>query len=87
MSILTDSNPLTCRELVELVTDWFEGALSRQDRRRFSAHISGCEACTAYLEQMRATIDSLGSLTQDNAPPEAAEALREAFRGWSSERG
>ena len=81
----TTNTPLSCRELVELVTDYFEGALSRQDRRRFKAHVAGCDACAAYLEQMRVTIHVLGRLTEDDVPPAAADALLTAFRDWARE--
>ena len=51
MRLLTREMP--CRELVELVTGYLEGSLRRRDRRRFEAHIRGCEHCTTYVEQMR----------------------------------
>ena len=46
--------PLVCREAVELMSDFLDGALSRRDRRRLASHLAGCDACGAYLEQMRA---------------------------------
>jgi anti-sigma factor RsiW len=78
---------MSCRELVELVTDYFEGALSRADRRRFELHIQGCDACTAYLEQMRVTVEAAGALTEDDIDAAARDALLDAFRGWNRTRG
>jgi anti-sigma factor RsiW len=78
--------PMPCRELVELVTAYFEGTLSRRDRRRFEAHIAGCEHCTTYVEQMRETIELTGRLTEDDLDPEARDELLSAFRGWSEGR-
>jgi putative zinc finger protein len=75
---------LSCRELVELVTDYFEDALSRRDRKRFDRHISGCDGCTAYLEQMRGTIRATGMLTEEQVPEEARGELLGAFRGWKA---
>jgi anti-sigma factor RsiW len=77
---------LSCQELVELVTDYFEGSLRRGDRRRFDAHIAGCDGCTAYLEQMRETIRVTGRLEVESLPPQAREELLEAFRGWKESR-
>jgi anti-sigma factor RsiW len=37
---------MSCRELVELVTDYLDGALSKQDVQRFEEHIEHCDACT-----------------------------------------
>lgn len=73
---------LSCQELVELVTDYFEGALPRALRDRFDRHIEHCSGCRAYLEQMRATIAATGTLTPESLTPEAERALLEAFRGW-----
>jgi anti-sigma factor RsiW len=47
---------LACQDVVELVTDYLEGALARSDRFRFEVHLSGCPDCTEYLRQMRMTI-------------------------------
>jgi len=73
---------LSCQELVELVTDYFEGALSPDERTRFEEHVAGCGGCTRYVEQMRATIAAVGRLDAEDVPPEAEAALLEAFRGW-----
>jgi anti-sigma factor RsiW len=73
---------MPCRELVELVTDYLEGGLSRRDRKRFEAHIRGCPLCTLYLEQMRATIRTMGRLTEDSLSPEMRAELQHAFRDW-----
>jgi anti-sigma factor RsiW len=77
------SREMACQELVELVTAYFDGSLSRRDRRRFDAHIRGCEHCTAYLEQMRLLIAATGRLTEDDLEPAARDELLAAFRGWS----
>ena len=84
MSLFTREMP--CQELVELVTAYFDGALSRRDRRHFDAHISGCEHCTAYVEQMRVTIAATGRVTEEDIPPGAREELLAAFQGWGDGR-
>jgi anti-sigma factor RsiW len=76
--------PLSCRELIELVTTYDEGALSRRDRRRFDRHIAGCPHCTAYLEQMRETIRISGRLDEDRLDPAARDELLAAFRDWKA---
>ena len=84
MSLFVKEIP--CQELVELVTAYFDGSLSRADRRRFRAHIRGCDHCTAYIEQMRLMIEATGRLTEADIPPAARDELMEAFRGWKEER-
>jgi anti-sigma factor RsiW len=73
---------LSCQELVELVTDYLEGRLSAADRERFDAHIAGCDACTAYLEQMRMTLAALGHIPEESISVQAREELLLAFREW-----
>jgi predicted anti-sigma-YlaC factor YlaD len=75
---------LSCKELVELVTDYLEGRMSRLDRRRFERHLRGCSYCSAYLEQMRQVIRVLGRLTEESISPRAREELLVAFRDWKS---
>jgi anti-sigma factor RsiW len=84
VSLFTREMP--CQELVELVTAYFDGSLSRRDRRRFRAHISGCDHCTAYVEQMRLLIEATGRLREEDIQPEAREELLAAFRGWKERR-
>ena len=73
---------MTCIELVELVTDYLEGSMPADERARFDEHISGCEGCTAYLEQFRITIRLTGMLTEERIAPDARAALLDAFRDW-----
>jgi anti-sigma factor RsiW len=77
---------MACQELVELVTAYSDGSLSRSDRRRFRAHLRGCPHCTAYVEQMRMIIEATGRLTEEDIPAKARDELLEAFRGWREER-
>jgi predicted anti-sigma-YlaC factor YlaD len=73
---------LSCQELVELVTDYVEGAMPADLSERFDEHIARCKGCTRYLEQMRLTIQLTGRLTPEALTPEAERTLIEAFRSW-----
>jgi anti-sigma factor RsiW len=79
---MIDAGDLTCRELVELVTDYLEGGLPPAERARFEAHLADCPGCTTYLEQMRQTIRLLGRLTEADVAPQALEELLRVFRAW-----
>jgi hypothetical protein len=80
--VSVDVEQLSCRELVELVTDYLENALAADERARFDDHIGRCDGCTEYLRQMRRTIELTGTLSQESLSPEAERALLHAFRGW-----
>ena len=84
MSVELDD--ITCRELVELVTDYLEGALAQADRARFEEHLEICEPCVAYVEQIRLTIAASGAISDEQLDPEAREELLAAFRDWKRGR-
>jgi len=72
---------LTCQELVELVTDYLDGALTEAERMRFEAHVSACEGCDRYVDQIRTTV----ALTRDALILEEhpqIPALLSAFRDY-----
>jgi anti-sigma factor RsiW len=71
-----------CQELVELVTDYLEGRLTADDRRRFDEHLAACEPCTRYVEQFRITVRLVGRLREEDVEPAARDVLLEAFRDW-----
>lgn len=76
---------LSCRQVVELVTAYLEGALSLEDSLRFENHLTACDGCTMYVEQMRRTIELTGMLRVDDVSPEALAKLMYAFRDWQQE--
>jgi anti-sigma factor RsiW len=73
---------LVCRDVVELVTDYLEGALDVRTRARFDAHIAGCDHCSAYLVQMRMTLVVVGHLEPEDMDPHVERRLLEVFRDW-----
>lgn len=75
---------LTCHEVIEIITDYLEGALPADDRRRVEEHLAICDGCTTYLEQMRETIRLTGMLTEEQIPEDQKRDLREAFRTWTT---
>jgi anti-sigma factor RsiW len=72
---------ITCREFVELVTDYFEERLSDDARVRFEDHVELCPGCATYLEQMRTTMRLTRSVDDLERRPEVA-ALLAAFRDF-----
>jgi anti-sigma factor RsiW len=76
----------SCRQVVELVTAYLEGALSEREEVRFEEHLAMCDGCAAYLDQMRHTIALAGRLDPAAVDLEACERLVHAFRGWRDGR-
>ncbi|HSP72881.1 MAG TPA: zf-HC2 domain-containing protein [Gaiellaceae bacterium] len=73
---------LSCRELVELVTDYLERALPPEDAARFARLLALCPGCTTYVEQVRETVRQTGRLREDDLEPAARDALLAQFRNW-----
>src|SRR3954451_12537419 len=68
---------IVCIELVELVTDYFEAALSQDDRRRFEEHLAACGPCVRYVDQLRTMVELTGQL--DERALELEPELRDAL--------
>ncbi len=73
---------ITCQEVVELVTDYLEGALPVDEADLFEQHLNFCDGCDWYVHQMRATVATVGRIGQEDLPSEMRERLLTAFRDW-----
>ena len=73
---------LTCQDVVELATEYFEGSLPAAHSERFAGHVAGCRGCQAYLRQLRITVDIVHTAV-DPEPIDRA-ALISAFRQWTA---
>ncbi len=71
---------MTCRELVELVTDYLEGRLPDATQAQIAEHLTACDGCTVYIEQMRLTLTALGRIPEETVTPAAREELIAIFR-------
>ena len=65
------AHELACKQLVELVADYLDEALSPEMRARFEEHLAGCDGCTTYLKQTRQVI---AGLRDPSAAPDNVEA-------------
>lgn len=74
---------LSCRELVELISDYLEGSLTTEERQAVELHLQGCSGCDTVLEQFRDTIARTGTLTEDSLTPQQRATLLQAFRDWT----
>jgi predicted anti-sigma-YlaC factor YlaD len=78
-----DAQPdLDCARLVELVTDYLEGAPLQADLVRLEGHLAACQGCRHYLEQMRETIRATGRLGPEEIPPDALDGLLDVYRAY-----
>jgi anti-sigma factor (TIGR02949 family) len=79
---MSENGGMSCKELVELVTDYLDGAMPDDDRARFEAHLALCPPCVEYLAQIESTIRAVGASWHDvQDTPQVAELL-ELFRDY-----
>lgn len=78
---------VTCREFVDLVTEYWEGALPEERLELVEEHLVMCDLCGVYLEQMEDTVAATGAASASEPVPEESEReLLAAFRQWRSRR-
>ena len=82
---MSTGGDVACKDVVELITDYLEGALPVDLRAAIDAHLATCDGCTDALAQMRETIRLTGGLSEDHVPTAEREAVRSAFRAWRSD--
>jgi predicted anti-sigma-YlaC factor YlaD len=70
---------LPCIEVVELVSDYLDGGLDPELRRRVEEHLALCPSCRLYVEQVRDTVRALGRLPAQEMPEGAIAELETAF--------
>ena len=73
---------MDCNELVELVTSYLDGSLDPDTRARVDVHLLECDGCANYLQQFRATVDTLGKVDDETLDPSFRDRLMNAFRDW-----
>jgi len=76
----------TCREVVELITDYLEARLPLEARTRLEQHLVFCDWCRVYLEQIRQTIRVAGAVSEESFSPEKREELVRLFRDWKGKK-
>jgi anti-sigma factor RsiW len=72
---------VACVDLVELLTDYLEGALPPDEVEAVDRHLELCEGCRVYLDQLRLTIDALGAVPVESLSDDAVDSLLSTFRG------
>jgi predicted anti-sigma-YlaC factor YlaD len=76
---------MSCKELVELATEYLEETMPAADRARLERHLENCPGCVNYLEQMEHTLSILGHIPEEEISTEAQAELLGVFRKWKNE--
>jgi predicted anti-sigma-YlaC factor YlaD len=75
----------TCREVVELASDYLEGAMTVRQMTAFELHLNFCDGCSTFVDQIRTTAAMALGVTEDRIPDDLKAKLLDAFRDWKRE--
>ncbi len=77
---------ISCREVVEIVTDYLDGALTPEVAARLEAHLVACEPCRVYIDQIRTTARVAAAAEAELHQRPDRDALLAAFRDFRRAR-
>jgi anti-sigma factor RsiW len=69
------SPEIGCRECVDLLADYVDGALPKHRAELLEWHLEGCEPCVAFVNTYRGTVDAARRLRETTMPPELHRKL------------
>lgn len=78
-AVMSRKRVLACQEMVELVTAYLDGALDARTQARFEEHLAQCDGCATYLEELRVTVHTLGTIRDEQLNPVFRARLLKAF--------
>jgi anti-sigma factor RsiW len=84
---VTQPEPLSCQDVVELITEYLEGSLPPGRRLGFEEHVAICPPCRNYFGQFRQTIQVGKQIQEEELPPAVRDALVDVFRNWRKDGG
>ena len=79
---MTNRQTMTCSHLMELLSDYYSGALDTATGLRVRRHLLMCRGCRSYLAQLRTTVATVGRIGGDDLDPQFRDLLLAAFRDW-----
>ncbi|HXJ79578.1 MAG TPA: anti-sigma factor [Candidatus Methylomirabilis sp.] len=69
------SHDIGCRECMDLLSDYVDGALPREQAELLEWHLEGCAPCVAFVNTYKGTVDAARRLRETTLPPELRDKL------------
>ena len=66
---------MECRQIAELLGDYFDGTLPKATRELLEWHIEGCPPCVAFVNTYRGTVNATRKLSDVPIPTELKQRL------------
>ena len=67
---------MRCEEVQDLASAWLDGELSEARARTVAEHEADCEACHAYIADLRLLAEHMGRMGREPVPPGLEERIR-----------
>jgi anti-sigma factor RsiW len=77
-----ESSELQCRECVELLADYVDGTLPKDQAELLDWHLDGCAPCVAFVNTYKGTVDAARRLRDTRIPPELHRKLIDFLRSF-----
>ena len=74
-----------CEEIVQLASEYLEGAMTPEEMTRFELHLNLCDGCSSFLEQIRTASALAKSVPVEEIPQDVQAKLVAAFKDWQRE--
>ena len=67
----------TCKEMIQVLTEYLEDDLSTEEKARFEQHMSKCSPCMAFLRTYETSSElATNALRAEEIPDEVQERIR-----------
>ncbi len=76
----SESGKPTCREVFDLLSDYVDGELAREEHEALSRHLGACPPCEQFLKTFQKTRDLCRESLFEEMPDEMRSRLRSFFR-------
>ena len=78
----------TCKEVIQVLTEYLEDDLSTEEKARFEHHMSECSPCMAFLRTYETSCElATNALRAKEIPDELQERVRSFLREKLGLRG
>jgi hypothetical protein len=74
------ASDIECRQIAELLGDYFDGTLPNHVRELLEFHIDGCPPCVSFVNTYRGTIAATRTLPDTPMPTELKKRLLRVLR-------
>jgi anti-sigma factor (TIGR02949 family) len=69
------SHDIGCPECMDLLADYVDGALPREQAELLEWHLESCPPCVAFVNTYKGTVDAARRLRETTLPPELRDKL------------